>query len=388
MYLLIKLKRHGLVWFLRRVYRELIAPTTAVGKRLKVFSFIIYSLINKPTNFLFSLFSPQNHPKDTLYFFYDFEVEPITYDFVWAMCIANAYREELKFSQLHIVFVPGTIQGLRQEELEYEQTVSQDARNWRIHAMLLPSIKLLSCPTSVTFCATRAEALKIRNEQAQFVYPAQYTVPLPIPYSPKQAMDYGQKMLALKADPQAIKYVSQWLSQKEKNKKLVVITLRQYDYSPARNSNIIAWAKFANTLDKELYWVVFVPDTEAALSEIPKELKGFDFFDAACWNLNLRCALYELAYINLGVNNGPMALCWLNAHCRYLMFKTFIEGVPQAAIETLIERGFVPNQNPLFANEFQKWVWDNDDYEVIYQEFNLMCDVIDKGVVGDRITAQ
>lgn len=380
MYILGKLKEHGWLWVMRRTVREFASPTTLVGKRLKAWSSVIYLLINKPINFVCTLVSSSSKLKDSLYFFYDFEVEPITYDFAWSLCIANARREELGLSYLRIVFVPGTEQGLRKESAEYEQLVGHDARSWRIYSMLLPVIKLLPCPSSILFCATRNEAVLIRERQARFVYPEKYNVTFPVPSAPEKAIYYQQKIMSLRADNQALQYVSGWLSQHAPAKKVIVITLRQYTYTPERNSNLKAWAQFANELDKEKFFITFVPDTEQALSEIPDELKNYQLFYPACWNLNMRAALYELAYLNLGVNNGPMALCWLNPRCRYITFKLNVKNLVQAPIEGLIDRGIVPNETPCFTNAFQKWIWADDDFDVILREFWTMCNFL-KGVV-------
>lgn len=379
-----KFKEQGVLWFVRRIVREFVAPTTTLGQYLKPCSFFVYYLINKPMNFILTLTSFHGNKEsnsDCLYFFYDFEVEPITYDFSWALCIANARREELGLARLKVVFVPGYEHGLRKESVQYEQIVGYDARSWRIHAMLLPVIKLLPCPSSIVLCATREEAFFIREQQAKLVYPEKYNVTFPVPYSPQQAMQYGQKFMGLQADRQALDYVGHWLSLHACNRKVIVITLRQYAYSPERNSHIADWAMFASSLSKDHYFVVFVPDTEVALCDKPDELKEFVFFDPACWNLIMRAALYELAYLNLGVNNGAMALCWLNSRCRYITFKTIVRNSSHEAIQVLIARGFVPGESPSFTNAFQKWSWDEDDFHIITQEFELMCDAINKGVL-------
>lgn len=383
MFLINKLKDHGWLWLVRRVAREFVTPTTSFGKRLKPYLFVFYIVFNKPVNYIYFLAKLRSKSKDSLYFFYDFEVAPITYDFAWALCIANARREELGLAYLRIIFVPGTEDGLRKESVEYEQFVGCDARNWRIYSILLPVIKLLPHPISFMFCRTRNEALLIKEQQAHFVYPEQYNVIFPISYSPEKWMDYQPKFLALQADNQAIEYVSQWLFRQANNKKVIVITLRQYGYTPERNSNIEAWGEFARKLDDDEFFIVFVPDVEQALNNETGDLPEFHFFYPACWNLSLRAALYELAYLNLGVNTGPMALCWLNPRCRYITFKPSIKNVPHASIEVLIERGFVPDENPLFAKPFQKWVWAPDNLDIISREFLLMYDSINGGNASD-----
>lgn len=381
MYLLDKLKSHGFLWFARRVIRELISPTTQLGKNINFMSFPIYYVINKPINFLCGLFkSNQEASRNGLYFFYDLDIEPVTYDFSWALCIANAYRLELGLSFLKIIFVPGTVNGLRKEPLEYEQVVNKNARSWRIYSILLPITKLLTCSYGVTLCLSRDEAAMIRK-QAQFVYPHKYNVVFPIPYLPIDAMQYSRNFLSLRAEEQALEYVSTWLNAHVKNKKIVVITLRQYSFIPARNSNLVAWAEFARAIDPKEYGIVFVPDTEQSLDKAPDIMKNFNFFHPACWNLSLRSALYELAYLNLGVNTGPMALCWLNPKCRYITFKTITDNAPQASLKVLMDKGFVPNKNPKFATQFQKWVWKEDQTEILLEEFRGMCDLIESQIV-------
>lgn len=377
MYLIKKLKKHGYIWFCRRIVRELMSPTTSIGKYLKPASFIVYYFFNKPINFIYS-FNKNNKDNKSLYLFYDFDIEPITYDFAWALCIANAKRNKLNLSYLHVILVPGTVNGLREETPDYEEVVGSDARNWRVYSILLPIIKLLPCSYGITFCYSREMARRIKENQAQYIYPEKYNVTFPMPYVPKHAMEYKKEFPSLQADPHAIKYITEWLGINVKDKKLVTISLRQYSYVVERNSNIKAWAQFANAVDPKDYFIVFIPDTEQALFEVPPELKPFNFFQPASWNVLLRSALYQLAYLNLGVNTGPMSLCWLNPRCRYITFKTTLEDVPQVSMAVMIEKGFLPHKNPPFANEFQKWVWDDDVFSVIFNEFNHMCLKIEK----------
>ena len=95
--------------------------------------------------------------------------------------------------------------------------------------------------------------------------------------------------------------------------------------------------------------------------------------EAACWNIGIRAALYELAYLNLGVNTGPMSLCWLNARCRYITFKMITKNPSPASLENMSKNGFQFNEAPIFANAFQRWVWEDDEEKIISKEFNLMC---------------
>jgi len=371
-YLIEKLKEHGWGWFFRRVVREFIEPTTALGKRVHFLSGFVYFVVDRPIHFI-AMREKTAGANDTLFFFYDFEVEPVTYDFLWALCVANTKRKELGLTTLQVVFVPGMFGGLRKESAAYEKIVDMNTRYWRIQSILLPAIHLLACTTGVTFCASRREAAAIQKEKARFFYPDRYNVTFPVSYSPQQAIQHPAVLAALRADHQALKYVSSWLKRFPEHKPVVVITLRQYDYTPERNSNLDAWALFAETIKND-FSVVFIPDTEKALQELPEALRAFACFDQACWNISLRAAIYQLAYLNLGVNTGPMSLCWLNEKCHYITFKIIAENAPEALEwkNLMLDRGFCVGKNPSFAKSFQKWVWAEDTFTTILQEFNAM----------------
>jgi hypothetical protein len=88
-------------------------------------------------------------------------------------------------------------------------------------------------------------------------------------------------------------------------------------------------------------------------------------------------ALYERAWLNMGVNNGPMGLCWLNDQTRYITFKMVTPTVAQTTVEFNRSRGFEPNESLPFATPLQKWVWEDDTVEVIRREFQSMVAVIE-----------
>ena len=89
-------------------------------------------------------------------------------------------------------------------------------------------------------------------------------------------------------------------------------------------------------------------------------------------------ALYERAYLNLGVNSGPMGLCWLNARSRDLTFK-IITAAPQTTKASMRHYGFEIGKSLPFATPYQRWVWENDDLDVIEREFAAMAARIDRG---------
>lgn len=156
---------------------------------------------------------------------------------------------------------------------------------------------------------------------------------------------------------------------------------------PARNSNHGAWLAFARRLDRTRYLAVFVPDTSQTLDGLPPEFGEFPVFSEAAWNIGLRMGLYEQAYLNLGVNNGPMGLCWLNERTRYITFKMLTESVPQTTAEYVASHGFELGASLPFATPYQRWVWEDDDLPVIEREFAAMVNRIEQPSQGIALVA-
>ena len=239
-------------------------------------------------------------------------------------------------------------------------------------------------PSCVGFtdCATRKEAEQIITQiSCHNVYPPSYSLMFPKCISFYEgAQNHSLDAMALKATMRAMQYIAEWLESRLRGRKLIVITLRQYSYMAARNSNIEAWANFSKSLDPQRYFVVIVPDTETAMQKPEPTLSEFEHFNEACWNIDLRAALYESAYLNLSVNTGPFILCVLNQQCRYILFKIITESVPQTTKAAQIAHGFTPGHTPAFAHPYQAWVWEDDTEETIQREFLHMCKILEKSI--------
>jgi hypothetical protein len=181
------------------------------------------------------------------------------------------------------------------------------------------------------------------------------------------------------ASPQAHRYIQSWLSTfATPGKCLICISIRDYPFDPQRNSKLDEWGKFIASLDKQIYEVVIVPDTDQIATYNQSILNQYPAFWPACFDVDLRFALYESAYLNLGVNNGPVTACSLNKKVRYLMFKLVVPGVPHCTEEFIQWSGYPLNGSPGYGTKFQKWVWEDDDFPTIQREFDMMVRQIEQ----------
>jgi hypothetical protein len=76
------------------------------------------------------------------------------------------------------------------------------------------------------------------------------------------------------------------------------------------------------------------------------------------------------------VNNGPGTAATLSRKIRYIMFKLLVPGVVHCSEESLRQLGFTPGENPTYAGKYQKWVWADDDAEILWSEFCAMKEQI------------
>jgi hypothetical protein len=359
-----KLRAGGLPWLMARVRDELQMPRTVAGQGVfRTLRGIGRSLGRGARR------ARQTLPGDILYAFYDLGVAPVTYDFLWFLVGAELARERLGLASIHAVIVPGPHEGVRKENPEVEGHMDPAARRARIGTVLVPACALLPSVAGVTVATSRAEAARLLEITGGAVFPARYEPALPSYPGPREALhlarESGRPVGVLRATATDLRAVDAWLAAHGCTRPVITITLRGYDYVPARNSNVAAWAEFAQRLDRTRFSPVIVPDTAQSFGGVPAGFHGLPVFGEATVAVGLRMALYERAYLNLGVNNGPMGLCWLNDRTRYITFKILSEAAAQTTPEYMEFLGFEIGKSLPFATPWQRWVWEEDTLEVI-----------------------
>jgi len=374
-----KIKSKGPGWIVRRLAAEASQPTTAPGRLVHRLARNATTLAAALPRRLHALAVPK--PEDaarTLFAFYDLQVSPITFDFLWFLVGADLERRRRGLDAVHVVIVPGRAGGLRREREDYEDVVDAEARAQRIGNMLLPACPLLPTCTGVTHAASRAHAGYIRATLASHLYPTGYEATLPVFAGSRECLqNAGPDMPhipSLRATNENLRNIDRWAASHSGGRRIVTITLRNYAYMPARNSRMQAWTAFARALDPARFVPVFVPDLEQTLNGQTQELQGFVVLGEAAWNLGLRMALYERAYISMGVNTGPMGLCWLNARSHYATLKMAPADVPQTSAAFYRELGFEPERSLPFASPTQELVWQDDTIEAIQSAFTRIAE--------------
>ncbi len=138
----------------------------------------------------------------------------------------------------------------------------------------------------------------------------------------------------------------------------VTITLRESFRNKHRNSNLPAWAAFADYLRQKKITVIVIPECE----------------DAPI-NLEHRMALYSGARMNMGVAQGPMALC-VFSDAPYITLNQNPKdesGKGQYDIDRLlVKTGFPPGSQYAFRTDRQILIWEPDSFENIVRSYERM----------------
>jgi hypothetical protein len=381
-------RSEGLAWVWRRVrYRT---PTTAWGR-------VVHAWLRRVLGAVLTLPRQIQGPTgssrasaDTLYAFYDLQVAPITYHACWFAAAADLARRRRGLGRVHFVIVPGTKGGVREERAVYEAAVDAAQRIWRVHNVVIPILTLVPSCTGYTLLPDRRAAESLRADAGDRLYPEHYEPALPVSHHPSELLTLRPEELAgigvLRSSVQGLRYVERWMAPRRHGRRVITVTLRDYAFMTARNSNLDAWTAFARHLNPAKYLPVFVLDTERTLDPWPAELRGFEVFREASWNVGLRMALYESSYLNLGVNNGPLFLAAMNDRTRLLIFKMITPSVPQTTEEFVRQEGFQIGGQLPFATPVQRLVWEDDVPEVIERECEAMIASIDGAAGPEALT--
>lgn len=323
---------------------------------------------------------------NVLYFFYDLSVNALNYEFIVALCHAEVERKILGFSKLHPVIVPkrlDSIYDLSRTSITQTGGGLEADNYWFLHNVIVPATALLPSCESITLCGSRQEAKMLTERLSYNKFPHEYDIDFPLELNSnrnllnKEIYDgngYGQPLVSRSS---SLSFVKQWLRKNSiDNKKNIVITLRQNCLQKGRNSDLDAWRCFAQQIEKKGYVPIFIKDTYSDFES--DDLGNFLIFHEASWNILLRMAMYEMAYLNMTVNTGTYALCAFNSKTRYLAFIYLCETDPVGSTAFHEAAGTpVGSQYPA-STPFQRWVWGGSNCcDCLMKEFQSMCKLLE-----------
>ena len=172
-----------------------------------------------------------------------------------------------------------------------------------------------------------------------------------------------------RASDEAISMVAKWKLAVGVSDPFVCVTLRNRDVDPLRNSRAANWVAFGRQIRAEGFETVFVPDTGSLWSE---DEVGTEFFinREAALNVDIRLALYEMAYCSFFYSNGPSALAALDSHIRSVMLCPVFEQSNFSDLQSYASQELHPGMNQLAPDRNHLLLhWSTDEADEILRAF-------------------
>lgn len=311
------------------------------------------------------------HADSILYAYYDLNRSSETYDVTSFLATADCYREQQGLTHLHMIIVARDTQWQAQA-----YCLEEEERLWRAENIVKQACSLIPACKGMTYCTSREQA-QLYLDNTSTVFPPDYRLDNPPPITVHKDfyywLDQGVDPRRFHSTPKASHYVQQFVDHQlpEGKKDFITVTLRESTLQPKRNSDLPEWDAFFQWLEEHApqLSVVVIRDTECVFEANPFTAENVFFFPTASFHMDLRMALYEMAYVNMGCSNGPKQLCHLSKMASYITTKMIVEDYQGSSSARFIDRNIVIGEDFRFAAENQMIDWNPDTRECLVDSF-------------------
>lgn len=298
-----------------------------------------------------------------------FVVSPTTAGFDFCHFIAGAqfFAHERGFRSFDLLLLKED-PLISQAEMDWDSQDS-DLLAWRFHNLITPLAFLASSVGDVSIRSVTDDWSSELTDSC--VFPVGLSRGFIPEWSTPSAFAWRSSsgFSCFRATDSAISLVQSWLKANRIGDPFVVINLRDRVKDVSRNSNLAEWLKFAQFLEQAGYAVVVVPDTGHMWFTTTEE-SPWPIFREASLNVDLRLALYELAYCSFFYSNGPAALAMLDSSVDFVAVLPLIEDATYAQATTYRDLGLEPGSDSF------NWVvgvgvfhWSVDDFDELVTAF-------------------
>ena len=301
---------------------------------------------------------------DILDCYWDFEINPISFDIAWMLSAATLYANNNGFKSIRVNFIPEKNTLQRNYPKNYLEVINRESLEWRRRNICLMMPYLFSLVKTVKYWQSRKDIddrwshSLITNGQIGYHWL----------YYKYINENFNNNNHSLEASETGKKYIQRWAQDLGISvENCLVITLREYSVDTIRNNDLEELKKIIEAVKKDFDAVVLVRDTDKG--ELDNYFKGYPTCDIASVNIELRAAIYEMAKLNIAISSGPASLLQLNKNTRFIVSKFIHESVAPAQKDFMIMKGFDITKPPSFLNNNQKWVWEQDSYENLIKAY-------------------
>jgi len=296
--------------------------------------------------------------------YYDLKHAPATFDFAAYLVTCNAIRQSMDFKTMGVTIVCDQFRNWSARE----KNTTINEKRWRVNHILGKLPFLIPEVDSVTVTETPLTELKFPAFPGGYPPPPGEKMDFPYLHNQfKQFYNHNINLRPFKASEQAKTLINNLF-----NDNVITISLRNSKFVPKRNSNLDEWYKVYQELKNTKFKPIVIPCFEDYMGDRLFSKYDWDIFDPAILDVDLRLALYEKAYDNLCINNGPTMLL-TQSDCRYKYFKFITDGVANTSAEHHKACfGINYGENlPYATKSGQIHTWETDDADKILKALSL-----------------
>ncbi|KZN70565.1 hypothetical protein [Pseudoalteromonas luteoviolacea] len=305
---------------------------------------------------------------DILYAIFDLSVHAAGFDADMFTICAECERQRQGKKYLQFVIVP---KATSQDVQTVQNNHSKDELQWRLDHINIPYFKGLKSTIGVTQLAYREQVVQY---QGTSVFPLDYSkdktfkkISLPQLTEYKNA---GFNLKVIEPNPLATDLIDKFCQSQSAGKPIVTLTMREYDSQSKRNNSKAPWRDFFNQLEARGFFPIIVRDTFKSTTPIGYGLDKYDCLPMASFDLTMRMALYQKAYVNFSVSCGPSSLFYYLKSCYSVAMIEYDEDVFTTSEEIFKKSGFEKGKQPIFAELGKQFIyWGFDDLASIEDAF-------------------
>ena len=305
--------------------------------------------------------------KKDLAFFYDLNVNQISHDFAHYLVQAEEFRRKKKLESIDIFIIKSNYK-ITARMMDFSKVNSRFEVENRAYEIIFALTRLLKTVQNRLMISKNFMNKNNLTEKYKYIFPHGYSHINSVSCTHGMSKTNSSLFYPMfSPGPRNLEILKKYL--KGVKKKIVTITIRDSFYIKSRNSNFSEWIKFATYL-KNKYEVIFVPDgINYSLSD-KKKFKNFIVADYVVWNLSLRTALYEKAFLNCSIISAPAEICSMyNSKSRSLIFLNE-KAYPKNYLKLCKEEWGESEIQP-WMSKYHKYVYKADTFKNLKKEFDI-----------------
>ena len=309
--------------------------------------------------------------EDSVYFsLFDLAKSLPSFDAVNFFAYIDNLRKAKQLKHIHLLILPPQSSKTNfQTGLHHEATDVE----WRTHQIILQLARCLPSIIGVSMLSFREQLYHypLTEENSDI---SGYDVDNPTNMitfqNIKEDVSQGKSTKIFCAPEQASKLVKQYLDNHTKDKKLVLLNLREYKEQTFRNSDLDALAEFIPWLIDKGYFPAIIRDTYSLFDKLPAVLAETPSISSASIDLTMRIAFYQQAFVTISVNTGPSNAFYFVKDCNSIEFRWSDERHYSISKKVMEGTGFPFNQQPYFkSQDYNRVFWGKDTFSNLKKAF-------------------